>query len=516
MEAPDHSEPGSDWMENAEAGLDSFLNPPQAGELATDAPPKPYGSILRTYLDLDRAEARRRAAIPHRRRVLRRVLAAVDALAVGAVLVSGAVLLGNDGLTLAAPVAVLALVLVMKAIGLYDRDENLMRPTTLDEVPALFQVATLSTLLLWLVGDFIVDGDLGRRQVLGMWGLLIVLLIIGRSLARSVVARLLDPERCLVIGDADSAKTLQRKLALDRSAYAEVVGWAPGAVASERRPNDETPALPEGLYRILAEMQVHRVVLAPGKVDSESLLHLVRELSTMQVSVSVLPATPAVAGSSVELDDIHGLTLLGVRGYEMTRSSRILKRTFDLVFSSLLLVLLSPVLLLIAIAIRVDSPGPVLFRQRRVGRDGNEFPMVKFRSMFEGSETRREEFRHLSQSNGFFKVDADPRITRVGRFLRRWSLDELPQLSNVLRGEMSLVGPRPLVPDEDSQIEGMYRRRLDLAPGITGYWQALGSSRISLYEMVRLDYLYVATWSLWHDIRIVLRTIPYLAAGQGR
>ncbi len=142
--------------------------------------------------------------------------------------------------------------------------------------------------------------------------------------------------------------------------------------------------------------------------------------------------------------------------------------------------------------------------------------MLKFRSMYEGSEHLREDLRDLNEADGLFKIDADPRITRVGRRIRRWSLDELPQLINVLRGEMSLVGPRPLVPDEDSQIEGLYRRRLDIPPGITGYWQALGSSRIPLFEMVRLDYLYVATWSLWHDVRILLRTVPYVLSGRGR
>jgi lipopolysaccharide/colanic/teichoic acid biosynthesis glycosyltransferase len=158
----------------------------------------------------------------------------------------------------------------------------------------------------------------------------------------------------------------------------------------------------------------------------------------------------------------------------------------------------------------------VLFRQRRVGRGGQEFEVLKFRSMYDGSDGLREELRDLNECEGLFKIEHDPRVTRVGNFLRRTALDELPQLFNVLRGEMSLVGPRPLVPDEDSQIEGMYRRRLDLAPGMTGYWQALGASRIPMFEMVRLDYLYVATWSPWNDVRILLRTIPQVVGRRGR
>ena len=175
----------------------------------------------------------------------------------------------------------------------------------------------------------------------------------------------------------------------------------------------------------------------------------------------------------------------------------------------------SPVLLAIAIAIKLDSKGPVLFKQRRVGREGRSFEMLKFRSMREGAESEREALMEQNEAKGLFKLKRDPRITRIGHLLRRWSLDELPQLVNVVRGEMSLVGPRPLVPAEDSLIVGRYRRRLDLSPGMTGYWQVLGAFRIPLDEMVRLDYLYVATWSLWHDVQILLRTVPYVVGRQG-
>jgi exopolysaccharide biosynthesis polyprenyl glycosylphosphotransferase len=276
------------------------------------------------------------------------------------------------------------------------------------------------------------------------------------------------------------------------------------------------PEVPTGLERVLAEHGVHRVILAPGRVPMDGLVHVVRRLRTYEVNVSILPATPAVAGYSVEVDHLYGLTLLGAKSFEMTRSSRLIKRSFDATASSLLLVLFSPLLMAIAVAIRLDSKGPAFFRQRRIGRHGEPFSMLKFRSMYVGSEHRREELRALNEAEGLFKIERDPRITRVGRTIRRWSLDELPQLVNVLRGEMSLVGPRPLVPDEDSLVEGVYRRRLDLAPGITGYWQSLGASRIPLSEMVRLDYLYVASWSLWNDVRILLRTVPYVIGRRGR
>jgi lipopolysaccharide/colanic/teichoic acid biosynthesis glycosyltransferase len=157
----------------------------------------------------------------------------------------------------------------------------------------------------------------------------------------------------------------------------------------------------------------------------------------------------------------------------------------------------------------------VLFRQRRVGRHGDIFEMLKFRSMCDDAERRRAELSSLNEAEGLFKIRDDPRITPVGRWLRRTNLDELPQLINVLRGDMSLVGPRPLIPEEDASIVGWRRRRLDVAPGITGHWQVMGASRVPLDEMVVIDYLYVANWSLWRDVKCLLRTGACVVAGRG-
>ena len=179
----------------------------------------------------------------------------------------------------------------------------------------------------------------------------------------------------------ESHELLETKLSLNGFPIAEVVGWIPSVESRNGSPGAAISMLPQGLYETLAEKQIHRVVVAPGKVDSDALLHLVRELSAMHVAVSVMPATLPVAGSSVGLDHIHGLTLLGVSSFEISRSSRLyLKRVFDIVFSSLVLVVTAPLLAAIALAIKVDSPGPVLFRQRRVGRHSGEFEMFKFRS----------------------------------------------------------------------------------------------------------------------------------------
>jgi exopolysaccharide biosynthesis polyprenyl glycosylphosphotransferase len=202
----------------------------------------------------------------------------------------------------------------------------------------------------------------------------------------------------------------------------------------------------------------------------------------------------------------------------LSRSVRTVKRAIDLVASALGLLVLTPLLAAIAVAIKLDTPGPIFFRQRRHGRGGSEFEIVKFRTMVADAEAQRQAMAHLNEMEGagpLFKMASDPRVTKVGAFLRKTSLDELPQLWNVLRGEMSLVGPRPFVVHESEQITGWAGRRLDTTPGITGLWQVLGRNDIPFAEMVKLDYVYVTNWSLWWDIKILLRTIPTVLARRG-
>jgi lipopolysaccharide/colanic/teichoic acid biosynthesis glycosyltransferase len=211
---------------------------------------------------------------------------------------------------------------------------------------------------------------------------------------------------------------------------------------------------------------------------------------------------------------VGGLPLLGLGPASLPRSSQLVKRGVDVVVGAAALVLLAPFLALIALLIRIDSPGPALFHQMRVGEDDRLFRMLKFRTMVVGADARKTDVAHLNHyvANGsdarMFKAKDDPRVTRFGRFLRRYSLDELPQLVNVLKGEMSIVGPRPLILVEDAHVSDWGRGRVSVKPGITGPWQVLGRNDIPFEEMVRLDYLYVTNWSLRQDIVLMLRTIP--------
>ena len=255
---------------------------------------------------------------------------------------------------------------------------------------------------------------------------------------------------------------------------------------------------------------MERVIVAPGKEDGDGVVDAIRVANSCGVRVTVLPRMLEVIGTSVEFDDLGGQVLLGVRGFGLSPSSRSLKRVFDLVVTVTLLLMLAPLLTAIAVAVKLTSRGPVLFSQTRVGRHGREFQVLKFRTMIQDADERKQELLADNEAAPLFKIANDPRTTQVGRVLRRRSLDELPQLFNVLRGDMSLVGPRPLVVDEDRLFSGWQRRRYHVAPGITGPWQILGSSRVPVTDMVTLDYLYCTNWSLWLDAKILVRTVPYV------
>jgi exopolysaccharide biosynthesis polyprenyl glycosylphosphotransferase len=447
----------------------------------------------------------------------RRVLGTADALSAGLALVLGVLLLGeHDNLNPLAIAGIPLIVAVGKLSGLYDRDEHLVKKGTLDEAPQLFWAATLFTLLIFLAGDWIVESPFGRDQVLGVWGLLFGFMLITRCAARRVARAVAPPERCLVLGDHEVASWLAAKMDMSHGVKTEIVGRVP----LERDPvgANGLPILGafDTLGLTLAEHDVDRVIIAPGHSDADHMLDAIRLVKALGVKVSVLPRLFEVVGSSVEFDQIDGVTLLGVRRYGLSRSSAFLKRALDITGASVLLFLIAPLMLIIALLIKLDSRGPVLFRQRRMGRHNVEFEMLKFRTMFTGADEHKLALRDLNEAGGgLFKIENDPRVTRIGRLLRRTSLDELPQLWNVMRGEMALVGPRPLVIDEDARIEGWQRYRLQLPPGMTGLWQVFGSARIPLPEMVKIDYLYGANWSLWLDVKILLRTVPFVLGRRG-
>jgi exopolysaccharide biosynthesis polyprenyl glycosylphosphotransferase len=428
-------------------------------------------------------------------------------LAAAAALVVVLTVLGDNQLKLVTLAGTPVVVLFFKMAGLYDREQTRLLRSTLDEAPALIQVAGLYALTIAILQPHVMTGRLWGDQIAALWLTSFIAILGARATARWVAGQASGIERCLVIGDAALAGRIRRKLTSSR-ARAVVAATLPLEANEIHRLEG-----PDGVRGIVDELQIDRIIIAPAPNEPAGITELIRLAKAAGVQVSLLPRMLETVGSAVEFEDIDGMLMLGVRPFGLSRSSRLLKRVFDLVATSIGLIFAAPVLAVIAAAIRLESTGPIFFRQVRVGRNGQTFRIFKFRSMVVNAEEQKEQLRALSEvGEGMFKITRDPRVTRVGAFLRRTSLDELPQLFNVLLGEMSLVGPRPLVTDEDVLVRGLDRSRLHLKPGMTGPWQVLGC-RVPMQEMVGLDYLYVANWSLWLDIKLLLHTARHMLRG---
>jgi exopolysaccharide biosynthesis polyprenyl glycosylphosphotransferase len=450
-----------------------------------------------------------RRAVVRRDRAFRWALLGADVVAALIVVLICAVTLGASGPSLDGVWLALLVPAVNAAAGLYGRDERLINKTTLDEAPTLFQAATLSTLLAFMLESAILHQPIGATVAAVTWGGLTVVVPACRVAGRAIARNAMPPERCLVVGDQEQARRIAGKLTEYAGVKAEVVRIMPLASGPGGR------SMLERLARAVDERDVDRIVIVPHVAAPQQELEAVQAAKALGVKVSVLPRVLEVVGSSASYDYVDGLTVLGVPRFGLSRPAGMLKRALDIAAATIALVILAPLMAVVAIAVKLTSDGPVLFRQTRIGRGGEPFAMLKFRSMYADAEARKAQLLDRNEADGLFKIADDPRITRAGRYLRPTSLDELPQLFNVLRGEMSLVGPRPLVPEEDSKIQGWHRRRLHLTPGMTGPWQVLGSARIPLREMVTIDYLYVGNWSLWGDVKILLRTIAAVVERRG-
>ncbi len=487
--------------------------------LRADASPA-WESVRR----IDRVDDAPGVSALHRRDALqRRMLSVVDVTAAYVALIIAVYAVKGDHTSLSPWTVLVApfVVLASKVIGLYDRDQHLLRKTTLDELPQILYLSVVLALTTWLTEAIILHGYLTRPQVFTLTLGSFVLMTLGRLAARAGVASATAQERCIVLGSAANARRVAAKLAAARSTNAVVVGRV--SIDAHDPADPVGPGAPaklgdfRSLVGVLSTHSVERVIIAPGHDGEEEILDAIRVIKALGIKVSVLPRLLEVVGSSSSFDDVNGMWLLGVRHFGLSRSSETLKRVTDVIGAGVLLTVLLPLFVMLALAVKLTSRGPVFFAQMRIGRKGEVFKMLKFRSMVVGADTVKDELRALNEAEGgLFKIDEDPRVTGVGRLMRRTSLDELPQLLNVLRGEMSLVGPRPLVPDEDALIEGWQRRRLAVKPGMTGLWQIFGSARIPMQEMVKIDYLYGANWSIWLDMKILLRTIPYILGRNGQ
>jgi exopolysaccharide biosynthesis polyprenyl glycosylphosphotransferase len=352
------------------------------------------------------------------------------------------------------------------------------------------------------------DGSVGK--ILAMCVVAVVAVPLARVVSFGLMGR--APEGSvpvIVVGTGKLAQTVASHLRAHSSV--NFVGFVDDSPLGRSDVLGELEDLPE----LCRRYDVARVVVCFSRTHPERTTEMLKALSG-KVGVSIVPRYYELITSRSHVEDLSGLPMIDIAPASLSAGSRFLKRTFDVLVSSAALVLLSPFLLAVAVTIKWTSPGPVFFRQERTGRNERTFSVLKFRTMYEDAEQRKAEILHLNEMDGpLFKVSDDPRVTRVGRFLRRTSLDELPQLINVWKGDMSLVGPRPFVVEEAAGIEGWARKRFEARPGMTGLWQVSGRNELSHLELCRLDYLYVASWSFWWDMQILWQTPATIFKGRG-
>jgi exopolysaccharide biosynthesis polyprenyl glycosylphosphotransferase len=455
-----------------------------------------------------------------------RLLAVADALAL-AVAGTAAWLL-TDRQSLAGIVFLAAVLPLWPALfrltGLYALDTRRADHSTADEISSIFHALTLGAFLLIAASATIPDGALAPRGVVVLWLVAVPLTVVVRGAARAVLRRhAAFRQNTVIVGSGAVGQRVARKILNHPELGIRVLGFVAADIPCQYEELDGLDVLGDvaDLPELVGELAITRVIIAFSTESHDAVLALVRELSNLHVHVDVVPRLFEAVGADALLHGIEGVPLIAIPPFGLSAAAERWKRGFDLAVSSASLLVLTPLFLAVGIAIRLDTPGPVFFRQMRVGHRGRTFRIVKFRTMVADAEDRKPGIAHLNvhaRAGGdprMFKVDNDPRVTRVGRVLRATRLDELPQLVNVLRGEMSVVGPRPLIPSEDQHVRSWQRRRLDLKPGITGLWQALGASKIPFEEMVKLDYLYVKNWSLLTDVKLMLRTVAVVLRTNG-
>jgi exopolysaccharide biosynthesis polyprenyl glycosylphosphotransferase len=452
--------------------------------------------------------------------VLRRALLVADWFGLWLALVAAMTLAKRSGVTTAESLWILPTLpfwaLLFRTYGLYGRPLRRFEPTHLDDMGSLFHALIIGTLGLWLFYKLMPPAQLNLAEVT-LFGLFALLLIPGlRVLLRLANLKHQGPERVFVAAPLEEVVQLNRKLSNHPEYEMALVGAATGD-----RPQDvldlPVAAGVDELDAVIDSGKIeHLIVQFDARfISQERVVELRRVCFGAGVRFSIFPRQTNLLLPGIEVNYVEGIGFISYHPPILSRTSRCMKRSLDVVVSGLALVVLAPLMALIALGIKLGDGGDVFFRQSRVSRGGQRFLLFKFRTMEPEAERRNDELMSLSSDPDWLILDADPRVTRLGHFLRRTSLDELPQLLNVLRGEMSLVGPRPLSEADDRAVPDWARNRLDVTPGITGHWQVLGRNNIPFREMMEIDYAYVAGWSLLLDLKILLRTIPVVLRRRG-
>lgn len=424
--------------------------------------------------------------------------------------------------TVAMPVWIVA----ANLMGLYDRDGERTDHSTADDVMGVFNMVTIGTWLVFAAGWVTDRIAPDPPKLITFWVLAIALTLVGRVIARAISRRsTLYMQNTIIVGAGDVGQLIARKI-LHHSEYGlSLVGFVDDRPKERREDLGHLTLLgpTSELSELVRLLDVERVILAFSNESDEEKVGLIRKLERLNVQVDVVPRLYEVVGPKVGVHTIEGVPLVGIPPVRLARLSKLVKRTIDISASALLLVLTAPVFVYIAFRIRRDSPGPVFFRQTRLGMYMRPFTALKFRTMYVDADVsqHREYIRAtmssqaVAGSNGLYKLDQEHAVTPFGRWLRRTSLDELPQLINVLRGDMSLVGPRPCIPYETENFAPHQFDRFLVPAGITGLWQVMARAHASFGEALDMDVAYARGWSLGLDLRLLFRTPLAVARYRG-
>ena len=446
-------------------------------------------------------------------------------------LIGGAI---KDSLGFSAWTPLIVPLLVLMLIALWAKGAYRLRmgDELQDDVTSAFSAATISVATIVVLTSMLQQYQYSRLVIVYLWVALIVFVTAGRWTFRGLIGYLhrrgVGVRRLLVVGATDVGKMIMQSVAGRRDLGYELVGFVHTRIPAGDglNPQSARPLSDFGRFRnlgsasdtpeILTREHVDEVIIALPAAAHAEIWPIMQQCEAEGVGFKIVPDMFELSLGRVRVDDIGGIPIFDVREQQLRRLKMALKQVTDWIVAAVLTVLLIPVMVITAIAIRLDSPGPIFYSQERVGQGGRRFTCLKFRSMQVGAEEKIAELIPLNETEGpTFKTKEDPRFTRVGRFIRRHSIDELPQLVNVIRGDMSLVGPRPALPNEVSRYEDWQRRRLLARPGLTGMWQVSGRSDLLFDEMVMMDIYYIENWSLGLDVKILLRTVAVIISGRG-
>ncbi len=420
----------------------------------------------------------------------------------------------------------ISLTLTVLLLGIYKLNGVYEQPrgaSWFDEVYSLMTGTATGIILMVFVIVFLFRPLFYSRLVFFYGGVLITIFLSASRLAKRMLRdrlrrRGLGVDRLLIVGVGEVGRTVMRHVVAQPVLGYHVVGFVDDDPEKASTDIGRFRALGNtaNIPRLVKEMAVDEVIITLPWMYHRKIVSIIAQCEREQVRVRIVPDMFQMTLSHLDVEDLGGIPMIGVRDISISHTQMLVKRAMDVTIALIGLILLLPLFGLLALLIKLDSDGPVFFAQIRVGKGEHLFTCYKFRSMRQGAEAEQERLRELNEADGpIFKIRDDPRITRVGRVLRRLSLDELPQLFNVLMGHMSLVGPRPAPPSEVQRYQSWHKRRLEVAPGMTGLWQVSGRSELSFDEMVLLDLYYIEQWSPVLDVQILLRTLPNMISGEG-